>query len=101
MVDLKIGSLPFKDLIQEKKLNNDVATTNGPSFSDTIKDFVKDVNQSQKEADQAVQNFASGGNISIHETMISLQKADVSFKLMLQIRNKVLSAYEEIMKMQL
>jgi flagellar hook-basal body complex protein FliE len=54
----------------------------------------------QLEASQAVDKLMTGESQNVHQTMIALQKADVSFQLMMQIRNKIVSAYEEIQRMQ-
>jgi flagellar hook-basal body complex protein FliE len=51
------------------------------------------------EADQAIDDLVTGKNQDIHRTMISMQKAEVSFELVMQIRNKVIAAYDEIRKM--
>ncbi|MFO7738313.1 MAG: flagellar hook-basal body complex protein FliE [Desulfatiglandaceae bacterium] len=70
------------------------------SFGAVLKGAINEVNQVQTEADQAIQELAAGNEKDIHQTMIALEKAEVSFKLMMQVRNKIISAYEEIMRMQ-
>ena len=70
------------------------------AFAGIIKQAMNDVNQAQIEADQAIQELATGNEKDIHQTMIALEKAEVSFQLMMQVRNKIVSAYEEIMRMQ-
>lgn len=70
-------------------------------FAGIIKQAMNDVNQAQVEADQAIQELATGNEKDIHQTMIALEKAEVSFQLMMQVRNKIVSAYEEIMRMQI
>lgn len=71
----------------------------GESFVDTLKDAIGDVNNLCQEADRAVQELATGKDKDIHNTMIALEKAEVSFQLMMQVRNKIISAYETIMRM--
>jgi flagellar hook-basal body complex protein FliE len=73
----------------------------GKGFLDTLKESIQMVNEAQLNADQAVTNFETGKQQNIHETMIALQKADLSFELMMQVRNKIVNAYEEISKMQI
>jgi len=68
-------------------------------FGDVIKQAVKRVNDMEEEADRSVQHLVTGQG-GIHETMIALQKADISLRLLLQIRNKALDAYREVMRMQ-
>ena len=68
-------------------------------FADVIKQAVKRVNDMEQDADRSVQHLVTGQG-GIHETMIALQKADISLRLLLQIRNKALDAYREVMRMQ-
>ncbi len=69
------------------------------SFLDYLKDNVKEVNEYQKNADTMTTGLASGEHENIHETMLALTQAEISFNLMVQIRNKALEAYQEIMRM--
>ncbi|MGE4267384.1 MAG: flagellar hook-basal body complex protein FliE [Deferribacterales bacterium] len=73
---------------------------NTVDFSALLKDALKDVNDAQLTADDAVQKVLSGENKDIHSTMIALQKADVSLKMMLEVRNKIMDAYQEILRTQ-
>jgi len=70
-------------------------------FSTLLKDAIKDVNGAQLEADDAVQKVLSGETNDIHSTMIALQKADVSLKMMMEVRNKIMEAYQEVMRTQI
>jgi flagellar hook-basal body complex protein FliE len=70
------------------------------SFADTLKAAVNNVNDMQKVADVKMQEIATGKNHNIPEVMIAAEKADISLKLMVQVRNKIIEAYQEIMKMQ-
>jgi len=74
--------------------------TSKASFGKALTDALKDVNQLQFEADQAIRNLEVGKTGSLHEAMIALEKADISFRAMMQVRNKILDAYQEIMRMQ-
>jgi len=69
-------------------------------FGDLLKNALKDVNDAQLNADEAIKKVLNGETQNIHETMIALQKADVSLKLMLEVRNRLLEAYQEIMRTQ-
>jgi len=71
----------------------------GESFVSTLSAAIGDVNKLHQEADRAVRELASGKDKDIHNTMIALEKAAVSFQLMMQVRNKIISAYETIMRM--
>ncbi len=72
----------------------------GKGFSEVLKDSIKKVNDLQLEADEAIKSFAKGESKDIHETMLAMQKADISFRMMMQIRNKIVEAYQEVMRMQ-
>lgn len=76
-------------------------TTSGPGFLDSLKSAIGNVNDAQKEAGRAVDALMTGDTQDIHRTMVALQQADVSFQLMMQVRNKLVTAYEEIQRMQI
>jgi flagellar hook-basal body complex protein FliE len=61
---------------------------------------MEEVNSEQLTADQAIKDLVAGKSKNIHETMIQIQKAELSLKTMMQVRNKILEAYKEIMRMQ-
>lgn len=69
------------------------------SFADTLKNYYYEVDSLKKDADSKMQDFAVGENSNIHEIMIATEKASLSFKLLVQIRNKLLEAYQEISRM--
>jgi flagellar hook-basal body complex protein FliE len=77
------------------------SAVSGEAFMASLKDAIAKVNEAQVQADGSVQALMTGQTTNLHETMIALEKADVSFQLMLQVRNKIVGAYEEIMRMQL
>ena len=71
------------------------------SFTDIFQSAVSDVDSLQNNADQQVANLLHGtGNVDMGTTMVSVEKADVAFQLIMQVRNKVVSAYQEMEKMQ-
>jgi flagellar hook-basal body complex protein FliE len=72
----------------------------GKSFADTLSDAVNNVNTLQKKSDVAMQQLATGKTDNIPEVMIASEKADIAMKLMVSMRNKVIDAYHEVMKMQ-
>jgi len=69
-------------------------------FSGLLGKMFESVNQSLQEADEMASRLAAGRDIDIPEAMIAINKADISFRLFVQIRNKALAAYEEIMRLQ-
>ena len=75
-------------------------TNNSKTFADTLKEAIDGVNQLQKTADRAAQDLATGRTDNVADVMIAAEKADVALKVMIQVRNKIIDAYQEIMKMQ-
>jgi len=69
------------------------------SFGDVLGNALNEVNQLKNEADEAINNLAVGKQKDIHQTMIDLEKANVAFQLLMQIRNKIIAAYETVMRM--
>jgi flagellar hook-basal body complex protein FliE len=79
---------------------NDPAGETGDSFGALLRDKIVEVNQLKLDADDAIAKVELNDSGSIHEAMIALEKADISFRAMLQVRNKLLEAYQEVMRMQ-
>lgn len=71
------------------------------SFSDYLKNAIKQVDELEKQSKAVAADFAAGKTDNIHEVMIAAQKADIAIQFTLQIRNKILDAYNEIMRMQI
>ncbi|HEX9442706.1 MAG TPA: flagellar hook-basal body complex protein FliE [Candidatus Binatia bacterium] len=69
-------------------------------FNSYLKDALGEVNQLQQKADSAIQQLVAEGKGDLQDTMVALEKADISFRFMMQVRNKVLEAYQEIIRMQ-
>jgi flagellar hook-basal body complex protein FliE len=72
----------------------------GGSFGDVLKNAVNQVSNLEGSAQQQVGTLLQGGNADMSKVMISVEKADVAFQLMMQVRNKIVSAYQDIEKMQ-
>lgn len=71
------------------------------SFGEAVQSALTNLSRLQHQSDQAVERMASGQKVDVHQTMVALEKASVSFQLIMQVRNKIVSAYEEIMRMQI
>ncbi len=70
-------------------------------FAQVLQNSINQVNQAQQEAGGMAAKFAAGdSNANLHDVMISLQKANLSFQEMVQVRNKLVSAYNDVMNMQ-
>ena len=73
--------------------------SNSDSFGSVLTDSIKQVNRLQVEADSNINDLVTGKQPDIHRTMIAMEKASISFEMLMQIRNKVISAYDSIMRM--
>ena len=72
------------------------ATVDGKSFKDFLVNSIHDVNSMQQEANKAVETLATGGEVAPAEVLTAVQKADMAFRLMMQVRNKLVQAYQEV-----
>jgi flagellar hook-basal body complex protein FliE len=70
------------------------------SFSSMLSQMVNDVNSKQSVSAQAVSALQSGQSVPLHQAVIAMEEANVSFQLMVEVRNRLLDAYQEIMRMQ-
>jgi flagellar hook-basal body complex protein FliE len=70
------------------------------SFDKVLQNSIQEVNQLQHAADRSIEQLIAGRSKNLHETMIAMEKADISFRLMMEVRNKIIEAYHEIMRMQ-
>ncbi len=100
-----INTSSFKQIdpdlgLRQSNLTSESTEAKGSTFFDALQNSMSEVNQSQLESDSAVKDLIAGKTKNLHETMLQLQKADLSLKTMMQVRNKILEAYKEIMKMQ-
>src|ERR1039458_4642408 len=77
-----------------------VSSSGSASFSNILGGFVQEVSDKQAAAGDAVSGLLSGKNVSLHQTMISMEEASVSFQLMVEVRNRLLDSYQELMRMQ-
>ena len=76
------------------------AASGAGGFQSMLEGMIGRVEQSSTQAQQAAQNFLSGGDEELHSVALAAQRADLQFNLFLQVRNKAVSAYQEIMRMQ-
>ena len=71
-----------------------------PSFKKIMNDLVKDVDQLHKAAEKTTEKLVTGELEDVHQVVVAMEEAQTSFRLMMEIRNKMVEAYKEIMKMQ-
>lgn len=70
--------------------------SSGSSFQDLLLDSIDQVNSMQQDADRAVETIATGGDITPAEVLTAVQKADMAFRVMMQMRTKLLQAFQEV-----
>jgi len=84
-----------------KPVDNSGVGQASTGFGDMLKTMLNKVNETQMAGDQATKSLQSGEAKHLHEVMIAVEEADVSLRMLVQMRNKALTAYEEIMRMQI
>lgn len=90
--------------LQDKGASKDDPVAKAPgevlnSFGEILKNSLDQVNQLQMESEKATQTYAVGGPIELHQVMIAAERAQVAMELTMQIRNKLVQAYQEISRM--
>lgn len=89
------NKIDFRD-----KSFGEVSKPDSKTFGEFLLDSVGKVNNLQVQANTAMEQLASGKSQNLHETLLAVEKADIAFRTMNQVRSKVIDAYKEIMKMQ-
>ena len=99
-IEINVGAanIPNLDLsIQDSTVISKSSIENAlDGFGKGFADGIRSINQKELEAEHAVETLASGGDISVHEVMIAAEKANLSMQMGLQLRNKILAAYNEL-----
>jgi flagellar hook-basal body complex protein FliE len=72
----------------------------GTGFADTLRSAMDEMGQLSSSAETKVTGVLEGNGVDVHSALIAVEKADLSFQLMMQVRNKIVSAYQEISRMQ-
>jgi flagellar hook-basal body complex protein FliE len=91
----RISSFPGEKAASERSEAQNILG----DFQKILKSSIEEVDGLAKEANHGVQEMVAG-KMDVHQAMVSLEKANMSFRLMVQVRNKMMAAYEEIMRMQ-
>jgi flagellar hook-basal body complex protein FliE len=81
------------------KINQVKTSEEVESFGNLLQSFIQDVNNLQNNADQMVQKFALGQVEDVHQVVVATEEANIAFQLLLEIRNKLVDAYHELMRM--
>ena len=77
------------------------AAQGGPSFKDFLLQSIQEVNSMQQQADRAVEKLATGDDVSPAEVLTAVQKADIAFRMMIQVRNKMVDAFNEVQNLRI
>jgi flagellar hook-basal body complex protein FliE len=90
-----IGRIPLTSIT-----GPDAGLDTDKTFGETLKKFVDDVNDLQVQADESIEKLATGEITDVHQVMLAVDEANTAMEFMLEIRNKIVDAYQEIMRMQ-
>ena len=89
-----ISSSPI--LTQPLSQKTGAASAEGSSFRDFLLQSIHEVNSMQTDANQAVEHLMTGGNVTPAEVLTAVQKADIAFQMMIQVRNKMVDAFQQV-----
>ncbi len=99
-MSFKISGLPPIQPLENSPLSQS-SSPGGLSFKDVLGSAINQVESSRSDADQAAAKFLAGDGEDLHTTILASQRADLEFQMFMQVRNKIVSAYQEVMKMQM
>jgi flagellar hook-basal body complex protein FliE len=95
-----ISAISAAPIIEAPRLDALSSQQGGGEFKSLLNSAIQQVATTQNKADAAVQSFLSGETDELHSTILATQRANLEFEMFMQVRNKVVSAYQEIMRMQ-
>jgi flagellar hook-basal body complex protein FliE len=93
-----VNPLSTNDLLKAK---NGTARSEGADFGDVLKETIGEVNELQEKGQKAMSDLATGQVKDLHQAAIAIDKAELSMKMMLEVRNKAINAYKEILRTQI
>lgn len=101
MADINNVNLGPIDPLKASEITSSRASDNpqGISFKDILQSSINEIKDMNEKADVAIEKLATGEVQDMHQVMLAIEKADLTFKTMMQIRNKLLDAYQEVMRM--
>jgi len=97
----KVAPLPAPSELLKPQEIGPAQPAGGDSFATMLGHMVSDINSQQNVATQTVNALQSGQNVPLHQAVIAMEEANVSFQLMVEVRNRLLESYQEIMRMQI
>jgi flagellar hook-basal body complex protein FliE len=100
-IDKMLGELRAAAALAQSKPAGQAPAAESADFSQALKAAIDQVNQAQQQAQQMAENFTAGkGDVNLQDVMVNLQKASLSFQQMVQVRNRLVTAYNDIINMQ-
>jgi flagellar hook-basal body complex protein FliE len=96
-----LSSLPPVANLGGKPVSGGAGAADGANFGDILKQALQEVDVAQHTSEQEARNLMSGEATDMHTAILAVQKADVSFQMMMAVRSKLIDAYREVMRMQM
>lgn len=97
---MKVDELNLQRQLQMQLIQKQKTDVEGESFLDTLNKLIQDVSETHKESAKLAEDFIKGEPVELHEVMIAAEKAKTSFQLLLEIRNRFIDFYREVLRMQ-
>ena len=98
MTDPRINALNQMRGLEPSVTTPKTDSKTGISFNETLQKYITEANDLQIKADRDIQRMIAGDEIDAHEVMTAVEKANMSFEMVMEIRNKMMEAYREVMK---
>ncbi len=97
---MDIKDITLKPIDSQEIKKDETKKVEGDSFAEILKKSLDEVNKLQNRADESIKDIAAGKMDNIQDAVMAIEKADISLKLLTEIRNKAIEAYKEVMRMQ-
>ena len=97
--DLRVSGVGQRHVLPKPPVPPSARGAQKPSFKDTLLNSIAEVQKLQTQADQAIRELVAGEIADVSQALIAVEKADIAFSTMMQIRNKIIEAYQEVMRM--
>ncbi len=98
--NMKVDELNLQRQLQIQLIQKQKTDVEGESFVDTLNKLIQDVSETHNESTKLAEDFIKGEPVELHEVMIAAEKAKTSFQLLLEIRNRFIDFYREVLRMQ-
>jgi len=89
----------LESLAKSQQMQPEIKTDQGPDFGELMQQAINQVNETQMQASSLTQSFELGENVDLSQVMLAVNKSRVSFEALTQVRNKLLTAYQDVMNM--